>query len=82
MLRSDAVEIEIATGIRDGNISIRAGFETVVFAASLLRLDGERAGRTSDRAAAGIEVHAACRERLPCCLRDAVFGCDVSDLAR
>ena len=81
MLRSDAVEIEVAAGICDGNISIRAGLETIRLAASLFRLDGERAGRTSDRAAAGIEVHAACRERLPCCLRDAVFGGDVSDLA-
>ena len=82
MLRSDAVEIEVAAGVCDGNISIRAGFETIRLAASLLRLDGERAGRTSDRAAAGVKVHAACRERLPRCLRDAVFGCDVSDLAR
>ena len=82
MLRSNAVKIEIAAGICDGNISIRAGFETIRLAASLLCLDGERAGRTSDRAAAGVKVHAACREHRSRCLRDAVFGCDVSDLAR
>ena len=82
MLRSDAVEIQVTARICDGNISIRAGFEAVNLAASLLCLDGERAGRTGDRAAAGIEVHAACRERRSRCLRDAVFGCDGSDLAR
>ena len=82
MLRGDAVEIEIAAGVCDSDISIRAGFETIRLAASLLRLDGERAGRTSDRAAACIKVHAACRKRRSRCLRDAVFGGDVSDLAR
>ena len=39
MLRGDAVEIEIAAGIRDRDISICAGFETIGLAAPLLRLD-------------------------------------------
>ena len=82
MLRGDAVEIEIAAGIRDRDISICAGFETIGLAAPLLRLDRECAGCTADGTAACIEVHAACRERLSRCLRDAVLGSDISDLAR
>ena len=82
MLRGDAVEIEIAAGIRDSDISICAGFETIGLAAPLLRLDRECAGCTADGTAACIEVHAACRERLSRCLRDAVLGSDISDLAR
>ena len=39
MLRGNAVKIEIAAGIRDRNISIRAGFEAVSLAAPLLRSD-------------------------------------------
>ena len=82
MLRGDAVEIEIAAGIRDRDISICAGFETIGLAAPLLRLDRECAGCTADGTAACIEVHAACRERLSRCLRDAVLGRNISDLAR
>ena len=82
MLRSDAVEIEVAAGVCDGNISIRAGFEAIGLAAALLRLDGEHARRTSDGTAAGVEIHAICRERRSRRLRDAVLGGDVSDLAR
>ena len=82
MLRSDAVEIEIAAGVCDSDISICAGFETIGLAASLLRYDRECARCAANGAASCIEVHAACRERLPRCLRDAVFGCDVSDRAR
>ena len=82
MLRGDAVEIEIAAGIRDRDISICAGFETIGLAAPLLRLDRECAGCTADGTAVCIEVHAACRERLSRCLRDAVLGSDISDLAR
>ena len=81
-LRGDAVEIEIAAGIRDRDISIRYRFETIGLAAPLLRLDRECAGGAADGAAACIKVHAACRERLSRCLRDAVLGSDISDLAR
>ena len=81
-LRGDAVEIEIAAGIRDSDISIRCRFETIGFAATLLRLDRECAGGAADGAAACIKVHAACRELLSRCLRDAVLGSDISDLAR
>ena len=80
-LRGDAVEIEIAALVRDDNISIRTGFESMVFSALLLRLDRECAGCAADGAAACIKVHAACRERLSRCLRDAVLGSDISDLA-
>ena len=82
MLRGDAVEIEIAAGIRDCDISICAGFETIGLAASLLRLDRECARGTADGAASCIKVHAACRKRLSRCLRDAVLGSDISDLTR
>ena len=82
MLRGDAVEIEIAAGIPDCDISICAGFETIGLAASLLRLDRECARGTADGAASRIKVHAACRKRLSRCLRDAVLGSDISDLAR
>ena len=81
MLRGDAVEIEIAVLVRDRDISIRAGFETIGFAASLLRYDRECARCAADGAASCIKVHAACRERLSRCLRDAVLGRDISDLA-
>ena len=81
MLRGDAVEIEIAAGIRDSDISICAGFETIGLTASLLRYDRECARCAADGAASCIEVHAACRERLSRCLRDAVLGRDISDLA-
>ena len=81
MLRGDAVEIEIAAGIRDRDISICAGFETIGLAASLLRYDRKCARGAADGAASCIEVHAACRERLSRCLRDAVLGRDISDLA-
>ena len=80
MLRSDAVEIEIAAGVCDGNMSIRAGFETIRLAASLFRLDGERAGRTSDRTAAGVKVHTARGEFRTCLLADAAFCGDVCGL--
>ena len=81
MLRSDAVEIEIAAGVCDSDISICAGFETIGLAASLLRYDRECARCAANGAASCIEVHAACRERLSRCLRDAVLGRDISDLA-
>ena len=81
MLRGDAVEIEIAAGIRDSDISIRCRFETIGLAAPLLRLDRECARCAADGAASCIEVHAACRESLSRCLRDAVLGSDISDLA-
>ena len=82
MLRGDAVEIEIAAGIRDRDVSIRAGFETIGFAAALFRLDRKCARCAADGAASRIKVHAACRERLSRRLRDAVLGRDISDLAR
>ena len=41
MLRGDAVEIQVSTLVRDDNISVRAGFETVFLAAALLCLDAE-----------------------------------------
>ena len=82
MLRGDAVEIEIAALVRDDNISIRTGFESMVFSALLLRLDRECARCAADGAASRIKVHAACRERLSRRLRDAVLGRDISDLAR
>ena len=81
MLRGDAVEIEIAAGVCDSDISICAGFETIGLAASLLRYDRECARCAANGAASCIEVHAACRERLSRCLRDAVLGRDISDLA-
>ena len=83
MLRGDAVEIEIAAGIRDSDISIRASFEPIVFSALRCRLDAEIARRAlaSDGTASCIKVHAACRERLSRRLRDAVLGGDISDLA-
>ena len=81
-LRGDAVEIEIAALVPDRDISIRAGFETIGLAAPLLRYDRECARCAADGAASCIEVHAACRERLSRCLRDAVLGSDISDLAR
>ena len=82
MLRGDAVEIEIAALVRDSDISIRRRFETIGLAAPLLRYDRECAKCAADGAAACIKVHAACRERLSRCLRDAVLGSDISDLAR
>ena len=41
MLRGDAVEIQVSTLVRDDNISVCAGFETVFLAAALLCLDAE-----------------------------------------
>ena len=81
MLRGDAVEIEIAALVRDDNISIRTGFESMVFSALLLRLDRECARCAADGAAACIKVHAACRKRLSRSLRDTVLGGDISDLS-
>ena len=81
-LRGDAVEMEIAAGIRDNDISIRRRFETIGLAAPLLRPDRECVRCAADGAAACIKVHSACREHLPRLLRDAVLGSDISDLAR